>query len=205
MQYQRGLLFLGVGIALLMLTHQLGDLMIKAMIPLCQWVIHQMDYRFDSTLLNITHLHGENFLQLDVVLSQPFWVESEVMAPNQPIHDSAVISFSSALQPVVITLTIILAWPAKQFITYIYRLTIALPLILLVMSLDMPIQLVNSTWQGIEKNLQFNSQASIANISWFGYLSDFLNGGGLMALSIACGLLAIGLVTLINSNTTTLN
>jgi len=205
MKYQRGLLFLGVSIALLMLTHQWGDLMIKAMIPLCQWVIHQMDYRLDSTLLSITHLNGENFLQLDVVLSQPFWVGSEVMAPNQPIHYSAVMPFSSALQPVVFILTIILAWPAKKFITYIYRFTIALLLILLVMSLDMPIQLVNSTWQGIEKTLQLSTQASITNISWLGYLSDFFNGGGLAAASIACGLLAVGLANLINSNSTTLN
>jgi hypothetical protein len=60
------------------------------------------------------------------------------------------------------------------------------------MLLDMPIQLVNSTWQGIEKTLQLN----IASTHWLGLWSDFLNGVGLMALSIACGLFVIALVNL---------
>ncbi len=189
MHFKNALKFLGISIALLILSYQLGDVIIKAMIPLYQWMIKLIDYRFDSILLSITKMHGERFLQLDVMLSQPFWLGAKQIAPIQPIYNSAGMPLGYALQPVVIILTIILAWPAQQAITFAYRLLIAMPLILFLMLLDMPLQLTNNTWQGLEKTLQLN----IATTNWLGLWSDFLNGGGLMALSIACGLLAVGM------------
>jgi hypothetical protein len=189
MHSRQALKFLGIGIALLLLTYQLGDVIIKALIPLYQWAIKLIDYRFDMTTVSISKMQGENFLQLEVVLSQPFWLGAQQIAPTQPIYNSAAMPLGYALQPFIIILTMILAWPAKHFITILYRFIIGMPLIMIVMILDMPIQLVNSTWQSFEKTLQLN----IATTSWPDLWSDFLNGGGLIALSIACGLLAVGL------------
>jgi hypothetical protein len=189
MQYKRLFIFISIGTALLILTYQLGDTIINAMIPMYQWAIKFLDYRFDVTMLSISKNQGENFLQLDVVLSQPFWLGAQQIAPSQPLYNSAGMPLGYALQPSVIILTMILAWPTQQAITFIYRLLISIPLILLIMLLDMPIQLINSIWQGFQKMLQLD----IATTKWFGFWSDFLNGGGLIALSIACGLMAIGL------------
>jgi hypothetical protein len=189
MQYKRLFIFINIGTALLILTYQLGDTIVHAMIPMYQWAIKFIDYRFDVTMLSISKNQGENFLQLDVVLSQPFWLGAQQIAPSQPLYNSAGMPLGYALQPLVIILTMILAWPTKQAITFIYRLLISIPLILLIMLLDMPIQLINSIWQGFEKMLQLD----IATTNWFGFWSDFLNGGGLIALSIACGLMTIGL------------
>ena len=193
MHFKRIALFLGIGVLLLTLTHHYGNLIINAIIPLYEWMIHQIDYRLDKILLYVAAFQGESFLQLDVELSQPFWVNFQQIAPTQPIYNSAGMAVANVLQPIVLVYTIILAWPAKRFIIFIYRILCAMPVIVLLMLLDMPFQLVNSTWQGLEQTLKLN----IATTNWFSYWSDFLNGGGLIALSITSGLLVVGFVDLI--------
>jgi hypothetical protein len=193
MQSQRIILFLGIGILLLILTHLFGNLIINAIIPLYEWMIHQIDYRFDKTLLYIVNFQGESYLQLDVVVSQPFWLGLQKIAPTTPFFNSTGMAVANVLQPIVLICTIILAWPAKCNTVLIYRILCAIPVIGLLMLLDMPFQLVNSTWQGLEQSLKLN----MATTKWFSYWSDFLNGGGLMALSITSGFLVIALADLI--------
>jgi hypothetical protein len=101
-------------------------------------------------------------------------------------------SVANVLQPIVLVYTIIFAWPVKSNIVLIYRILCAIPVIALLMLLDMPFQLVNSTWQGLEQSLKLN----MATTKWFSYWSDFLNGGGLMALNITSGFLVIVLADL---------
>jgi hypothetical protein len=193
MQLQRIVLFLGTLIALLVLTHHYGDSIIKALMPWYEWMIHQIDYRLYKTHLYILNIHGENFLQLDIELSDPIWVGSQEIALTQPIFNSTGMALANVLQPMVLVFTIILVWPAKHAFDYGYRVLGAIPMIILIMMLDMPFQLVNNTWQGLEQTLKLN----IATTSWIGYWSDFLNGGGLIAMSITSGLLVVGLVNLI--------
>jgi hypothetical protein len=192
MQFQRIVLFLCTLTALLFLTHQFGDLIIKAIMPLYEWMIHQIDYRLYKTYLYIINIHGENFLQLEVVLSDPIWVGSQEIALTQPIVNSTGMALANVLQPFVLIFTIILAWPIKHVFDFIYRILGAIPMIILIMMLDMPFQLVNNTWQEFEQTLKLN----IATTNWLGYWSDFLNGGGLIALSITSGILIVGIVNL---------
>ena len=193
MQFQRIVLFLGTLTALLFLTHHYGDSMIKTLMPWYDWMIHQIDYRLYKTHLFITTIHGENFLQLEVVLSDPIWVGAQEIELTQPIFNSTGMALANVLQPFVLIFTIILAWPIKHAFDFIYRILGAIPMNILIMMLDMPFQLVNNTWQGLEQTLKLN----IATTNWLGYWSDFLNGGGLIAISITSGLLLVGLVNLI--------
>jgi hypothetical protein len=192
MQFQRIILFLGIGTLLLILTQHFSDLIINAFIPLYKWMIHQIDYRFDKTILYIVNFQGESYLQLDVVISQPFWLDFQKIVPTQPFINSTGMAVSNVLQPIVLVYTIIFAWPVKSNIVLIYRILCAIPVIALLMLLDMPFQLVNSTWQGLEQSLKLN----MATTKWFSYWSDFLNGGGSMALSITSGFLVIVLADL---------
>jgi hypothetical protein len=193
MQSQRIILFIGIGILVLILTHHFGKLIINAFIPLYEWMIHQIDYRFDKTILYIVNYQDESYLQLDVLVSQPFWLGLQKIAPTTPFFNSTGMSVANVLQPIVLICIIILAWPVKRLIVFIYRIACAIPVIMLLMLLDMPFQLVNSTWQGLEQSLKLN----MATTKWFSYWSDFLNGGGLMALSITSGLLVVAFVDLI--------
>ena len=58
------------------------------------------------------------------------------------------------------------------------------------MLLDMPIQLLKIVWENLNRLLNLNISQ---NLYYFTYWSDFLNGGGLVALSIAAGILIVGL------------
>ena len=193
MELKRIIIFLGVGIILLVITHHCSNLIINNIIPLYDWMIHQIDYRFDKTVLYIVNFQGERYLQLDVVVSRPFWVGLQEIAPTIPFYNSTGIAVANVLQPIVLVYTIILAWPAKRNIDLIYRILCSIPVIAILMLLDIPFQLVNSSWQGLEQTLKLN----MATTKWFSYWSDFLNGGGLMALSITSGLLVVTFVDLI--------
>jgi hypothetical protein len=197
MPLNRIVLFLGILTILLILSHQYGDSIIRAFMPLYDWMIHQIDYRLYKTHLYILNMHSENFLQLDIELSQPIWVGNQEIVPTQPIYNSTGMAIANVLQPIVLVLTIILSWPTKYAFDYIYRALGAIPVIMMIMMLDMPFQLVNMTWQGLVRTQKLN----IATTYWINYWSDFLNGGGLIAISITSGLLVIGLVNLIPNRT----
>lgn len=209
--YSRVLLFIVLAALLTLVTHQMSDDIINAMLPLYEWMLKQLEYRFDQTSIQLISLHGERILQVHSLLSQPFWViddngASQQIAPTEGMVNTASLAVGNILQPLVIIGTMVLAWPVKvvtstarsltitqTILTYVYRLLFALPCIVLIMLFDMPIQLLHGSWVGMAAGLQLGENIQITNIAWLGYWSDFLNGGGLIAMSIAAGLVVVGL------------
>jgi hypothetical protein len=144
---------------------------------------------------------------------------SQQIAPTETMLNTAGLAIDNILQPLVIIGTIVMAWPVslakdeddsetpptsetqlksshmdiKTVLVYVYRLLLAIPLIILIMLVDMPVKLIHSSWLGMAAGLQLGASIHVTNIAWLGYWSDFLNGGGLIALSIAAGLLVVGL------------
>jgi hypothetical protein len=179
--------FLLIGILLLMASHQFGEQLIKPLIPLYQWAINHLDSRLQTSFLGIVKQHGEQFFQQDIILSKPFFIGTEYFEPNSAIVDSATLPLGYVLQPMVMFLTITLAWPAAAIAQYICRIVLGAPLILLVMLLDSPLQFNHMIWNGIQQNINPDTPAA----SIFLYWCDFLNGGGLIALSLTCGVIAV--------------
>lgn len=190
MQFQRLFLFFGIGLLFIVFTNLYAQLIINTIIPLYEWMIYQIDFRFDRTMLYVNNSQGESYLQLDIEISHPFWLGLQRIVPTQAIYYSTGMATANVLQPIVLIYSIILAWPAKSYIVLISRGLCAIPVTLLLMLCDIPFQLVNSTWQGLEQAYKLN----IATTDCFSYWSDFLNGGGLMALSISSGLFIVALV-----------
>jgi hypothetical protein len=93
------------------------------------------------------------------------------------------------LQPLVIFLTLVLAWPAQRKLDHAVRIGIGLPLILVLMLFDSPMQFIYMLWDSMEKQLQTPGDGH----TWLMYWSDFLNGGGLIALSLSISVLAIAM------------
>ena len=176
------------------MNYQFGEHLINAIIPLYEWTIKQLDYRFDVVTLNIIKQHGEQFLLLETTLSQPFVNGSEMITPTYPIPSGVSMPLGNVLLPVVLIFTTVLAWPNSLKIhrahEYLTRLIISIPLCLFIMLLDMPTQLLKMVWESLNKLLKLNISA---NYTEFSYWSDFLNGGGLIALSFAAGILAVGI------------
>ncbi|MDX1914065.1 MAG: hypothetical protein SFU55_00655 [Methylophilus sp.] len=189
MSLKRILLFVLIGVLLVVLTYHFGGAILKILIPMYQWTIQQFEYRFDHVLLTMQQVKGANYLLINVSLSHAFYANGELLEPVQAIYNTAGMPLGNVMHPLVLILTIVFAWPASRWIVYAYRTLLAIPFILTIMLLDMPIQLIYASWQGLDRTLNL----SIANASWYGYWSDFLNGGGLIALSIACGLVTISM------------
>ena len=200
--------FIVTGLLLLVVTYQLGEYLINAIIPLYEWMIKQFDYRFDTIIINIITQHGEQFLLLQTTLSQSIVVGTEVIKPNLPIPSAVTMPLGNVLLPVVLILTTVFAWPvnlsnhdyALLIRTFIIRILLAAPLCLFIMLLDMPTQLLKMVWESLNKLLNLSMSS---NLLYFTYWSDFLNGGGLMALSIAAGVLVIGLTDCLTKQTMT--
>jgi len=56
--------------------------------------------------------------------------------------------------------------------------------------IDIPTQFLKLIWENLNNQLNLNISPSLL---YFTYWSDFLNGGGLIALSIASGILVVGI------------
>jgi len=190
-----------IGLVLIVATYQLGEHLINAIIPLYEWMVKQLDYRFDTVIFSIVKQHGEQFLLLQTTLSQSIIVGAEVIEPNFPILSAVTMPLGNVLLPVVLVFTTVLAWPitlnrpAMQ--VYVIRILLAAPLCSLIMLLDMPTQLLKMAWESLNKLLNLSISS---DLPYFTYWSDFLNGGGLMALSFAAGILVIGLTDYLTKN-----
>lgn len=190
--------FIVIGLLLLVVTYLLGEHIINAIFPLYEWLIKQFDYRFDTIIFTIITQHGEQFLLLQAMLSQSIIVDTEIIELNYPILSAVTMPLGNVLLPIVLIFTIVLAWPIKLnhhvMSIYVVRIVLALPLCVFIMLLDMPTQLTKMVWESLNKLLNLSISS---DLPYFTFWSDFLNGGGLMAISITSGLLVVAFVDLI--------
>ena len=189
--YLTALRFYITGLLLLWSSYQYSNWLIQQLIPLYTWMIKTLDYRLDQVMLNIVIEHQQAFLNLQTRLSQPFIVDTQTITLTVPIVSGGKMPLGYALIPVVVIFTMVIAWPAKHRMTYLYRCLLAVPLMLIILLFDIPIQLLNMAWQGFNALLQLSPTGSL---KYMGYWSDFLNGGGLIAVSISVGLVVVGMI-----------
>jgi hypothetical protein len=201
----RSILFLLLGISFAALAHWFGKYLIEAMMPLYRFTITHLDSRLDIASLGIVEHQSQPFVQFDGIVSRPFFIGEQYFLNMSTLLSSSRIPLEYALQPLVIFLTFVFAWPtsesasrnspahAKQIRTYavpyFYRICLGTPLILILMLLDFPLQFIYMLWANLENSLNATGDAHGYLLFW----SDFLNGGGLIMLSIAISILAIGL------------
>jgi len=185
--------FLLIGISLTALAHWNGRYLIEAMMPLYRFTLNHLDSRIDIASLSITQLQGQQFVQFEGLVSRPFFIGEQYFLNLNALRSSSRIPLDYALQPLVIFFTLVLAWPvsesAKPYQAYFYRVSIGVPLILILMLLDFPLQFIYMLWAHLEKALNATGDAHGMLLYW----SDFLNGGGLIMLSLAISVVAIGL------------
>lgn len=215
MQQQLALIarFMEVGVTISFITHRFGDCIVQALFPIYEWAIKQLDYRLDLVLLKITTEHQQQSLSLTTTLSQPFMLGVELISPQNALSSGCSMPLGNVMLPVVLIMTIILVWPLtvnqhnttklKRFTIivgiYLLRMVLALPLTLAVLLFHMPIQLLKLSWEGLNELLNLSIRHQL---EYFSYWSDFLNGGGLMAISVAARLLVIGMANLLIKSTT---
>lgn len=189
---QSSLRFLLIGLSLTAVAHWYGRYLIEAMMPLYRFTLHHLDSRIDIASLGIIEHQGQRFVKFEGLVSRPFFINDQYFLNLDALLSSSRIPLDYALQPLVIFFTLILAWPAsesaKPYQAYFYRVSFGAPLILIMMLLDFPLQFIYMLWDNLEKALNATGDAHGLLLYW----SDFLNGGGLIMLSLAISVVAIG-------------
>lgn len=185
--------FLLIGISLTALAHWYGRYLIEAIMPLYRFTLHHLDSRIDIASLGIIEHQGQQFVQFEGLVSHPFFIKEQYFLNLDALLSSSRIPLDYALQPLVIFFTLVLAWPTsesvKPYQAYFYRVSFGAPLILIMMLLDFPLQFIYMLWAQLEKALNATGDAHGFLLYW----SDFLNGGGLIMLSLSISVVAIGL------------
>lgn len=169
----------------------------QALIPLLKWEITRLDDSFNILFFGISETNGASNIELNVVFDHDIVVNNASQAIASNFFGSAGLLTQNVLHPLMIIGIAILAWPASTWRVYAIRLGVALPLVILVMMLDSPFQLLASILTTFSKQID----SPWVNPSSMIYWSDFLNGGGLFALSLVCSFIAIRTGLIYGENT----
>jgi hypothetical protein len=113
--------------------------------------------------------------------------------PQIQIESSAVAGI--ALQPPVLAIALLLSWPWRSASELGARFALAVPLLLLVMLLDLPIILYGSAWYAELSRLDAGRFSPL--VTW----ADFMNAGGRFVLTIIAVASAVRIGATLTSNT----
>ena len=175
-------LFILVYLVLLVLSLYFGSEYAGFMLPLYRWELGHLaqDYRLQSLLL--VDSHGERVFMLSL-LSKYSVIGAHVIPPGISISCSTLVGH--ALQHPMLILSLAVAWPASSLTQRIAQLGWALPFLLLVEMLDVPLILLGSVQDLMMAN--FPSADFSFVVGWM----NFLNGGGRPTLSIFAAMIAV--------------
>ncbi|MBI3479741.1 MAG: hypothetical protein HY016_05215 [Nitrosomonadales bacterium] len=175
-------LFMLAYLALLALALPFGNAYAEFLLPLYRWELGHLaqDYHIQSVMLGESH--GEGVVMLSL-LTRYSVIGTHVIPPDISISCSTLIGH--ALQHPLLTLSLAVAWPATTSMQKIVQLCCALPFLLLLELLDIPLILLGSAQDLLIANFAPASDSFM--VGWM----NFLNGGGRPALSIFAAMMAV--------------
>lgn len=176
-------LFLLAYLALLGLSLQFGQHYVEFLLPLYRWEIGGLSPDCNIASLVLEDYRGEAVVALTLDLVRHSVVAGHILPPGGSISSSTLAGH--ALQHPLLMLSLLVAWPAASLPRRITLLAIAVPFLLLVEMLDVPLVLLGSIEDLIVANIAPDSTSFL--VAWM----NFLNGGGRLALSIAAALAAV--------------
>ena len=177
--------FLLAYLLLLVLSVQYGQRYVELLLPLYHWEIGWCapDYRIQSLLLQDNR--GEAVVALKLKLVQYSFVGGHLLPPGGEVTSSTLTGH--ALQHGLLMLSLLVAWPMRGMKRRIALLVIAVPFLLLVEMLDVPLVLLGSIEDLILTNVAPTTNSLLVN--WM----NFLNGGGRLALAIVAVTASVGI------------
>ncbi|MBU1425972.1 MAG: hypothetical protein KKH12_08755 [Gammaproteobacteria bacterium] len=177
-------LFLLAYTVLLALSLQFGRQYVELLLPLYRWEIGWCAPDYSVQSLAVQESRGEAVVALNVKLMRYTFVAGHLLHPGGDISSSTLAGH--ALQHALLIFSLLAAWPASGFSRRIALFCLAVPLLLLVEMLDVPLVLLGSNEDIILANVAPTADSLL--VSWM----NFMNGGGRLALPIAAALVAIG-------------
>lgn len=106
---------------------------------------------------------------------------NRVQMPDAKLFFEPAILIGSVLQPVILFLAIVLAWPGARLATFGLGLLLAVPAITLLLAVNVPLGFVGVM-------LDFREYFADIPVAPLVYWNDFLQTGGALVLAIAAGI-----------------
>ncbi len=169
---------------LLTLGRVYGTAIVTPMLPALTWVIEAVDNRLQVDQAFITNRSADTVIQLKVTPIRMLFLGDQVLLPDAKLHFDPTTLLGSVLQPVILLLAIILAWPAARLWVIPVRLLVALPMMALLLIVNVPLSFV-----GVIQD--FRESLPAAPVTPLVYWNDFLQTGGPLVLAIAAGVLVV--------------
>jgi len=175
-------LFIMVYLVLLTLSLYFGSEYARLLLPLYRWELGHLAQDYQIQSLTLADNRGEGVVSLSL-LTKYFVLGKQVIPPGISISCSTLIGH--ALQHPLLTLSLAIAWPASTPAQRIVQLCWALPFLLLVELLDIPLILLGSVQDLLTANF-----ATVNDSFMIGWM-NFLNGGGRPALALFAAMMAV--------------
>lgn len=169
---------------LLTLGRVYGTAIVTPMLPALTWVIEAADDRLRVDHASIVNRSADTVIQLKVTPIRMLFLGDRMLMPNATLHFEPTTLVGSVLQPVILLLAIILAWPAVRLRVFSARLLLAVPMMALLLVVNVPLGFVGVTQD-------FREYLPAAPVTPLVYWNDFLQTGGPLALAIAAGIFVV--------------
>lgn len=169
---------------LLALGRIYGTAIVTPMLPALSWIIEAVDDRLRVDYAFIVNRSADTVIQLKVTPIRTLFLGDRMLMPDTHLHFDPTTLLGSVLQPVILLLAIVLAWPVTRFEVLPVRLLVASPMVLFLLIVNVPLGFV-----GVMQD--FREYLPIAPVTPLVYWNDFLQTGGPLALAIAASILVV--------------
>lgn len=169
---------------LLTLGRVYGTTIVTPMLPALRWVIEAVDDRLRVDHAIIVNRSADTVIQLKVTPIRMLFLGDRILMPDAKLHFDPTTLVGSVLQPVILLLAIILAWPVGHLRAWPARLLLAVPMVAVLLVVNVPLGFI-----GVMQD--FREYLPAAPVTPLVYWNDFLQTGGPLALAIAAGILVV--------------
>ena len=169
---------------LLTLGRVYGTTIVTPMLPALTWVIEAVDDHLQVDHAFIVNRSADTVIQLKVTPIRMLFIGDRTLMPDAQLHFDPTTLIGSVLQPVILLLAIILAWPVTRLLALPARLLLAVPMMALLLVVNVPLGFVGTMQD-------FREYVPEAPVSLMVYWNDFLQTGGPLALAIATSILVV--------------
>jgi hypothetical protein len=125
-------------------------------------------------------------IQLQATPVRPLVLGNNVLLPGGGLQFAPTVLVGSVLQPIILFLAIVVAWPARGVSTMTLRALLSMPVIVLLLATNAPLGLVGAM-------LDFREILPAVPVDPLVYWNDFLQTGGPLVIAIAAGILIMSL------------
>jgi hypothetical protein len=159
--------------------------LVGAAMPLFRAWLGWIDDTYRTVDLSVVNFKGEWVVQRIATPARPHAMGEHVVYTDPGTHLTSQAAAGIVLQPLVLALGLLIAWPWRNAVELAMRFAVATPLALLVVLLDVPMMLYGFTWY------QEISLLDPDRFSLLAHWADIMNAGGRFALAVVATTLAI--------------